>query len=86
MYISDLETCLGLSVMLLWLAVIPTVSMVELGLRWQFSIFLLSPYTSNVLGLTMGVTFVWLLNLMLPALVGSFLLFRVGKQEECVEG
>jgi hypothetical protein len=72
--------------MLLWLAVIPTVSMVELGLRWQFSIFLLSPYTSNVLGLTMGVTFVWLLNLMLPALVGAFLLLRVGKQQDCVEG
>jgi hypothetical protein len=60
--------------------------MIELGLRWQFSILLLSPFTSNVLGLTMGVTFVWLLNLMLPALVGAFLLFRVGKQEEPLVG
>ena len=84
-HIGFMETCIGLSVMLLLLAVVPTVSMVELGLRWQFSIFLLSPFTSNVLGLTMAVTFVWLLNLMLPALVGSFLLVRVGKQEECVE-
>ena len=84
-HIGFMETCIGLSVMLLLLAVVPTVSMVELGLRWQFSIFLLSPFTSNVLGLTMAVTFVWLLNLMLPALVGAFLLVRVGKQEECVE-
>lgn len=85
-HIGFLETCIGMSVMLLWLAVIPTVSIVELGLRWQFSIFLLSPFTSNVLGLTMAVTFVWLLNLILPALVGAFLLFRVGKQEERLEG
>ncbi len=85
-HIGFMETCIGVSVMLLWLAVIPTVSIVELGLRWQFSIFLLSPFSSNVLGLTMAVTFVWLLNLMLPALVGAFLLFRVGKQEERLEG
>ena len=85
-HIGFLETCMGLSVMLLWLAVIPTVSIVELGLRWQFSIFLLSPFSSNALGLTMAVTFVWLLNLMLPALVGAFLLFRVGKQEERLDG
>jgi hypothetical protein len=68
-------TCMGISVMLFWLAVLPTVSLVELGLRWQLSIVLFAPFTSNVFGLTMGITLIWLLNMVIPAGIGLLLLF-----------
>ena len=68
------ETCMGISVMLFWLAVLPTISLVELGLRWQFSILLFTAYTSNVFGLTMGITLIWLLNMVIPAIIGLILL------------
>ncbi|MEY4629399.1 MAG: hypothetical protein RLZZ595_1725 [Bacteroidota bacterium] len=74
--IGLMQTCIGVSVMLLWLAIIPTISMAELGLRWQFSILLFSPITTNTLGLTMAVTFVWFINMVLPAILGS--LFLIG--------
>ena len=69
------EICIGISVMLFWLAVLPTISLVELGLRWQLSILLFAPFTSNVFGLTMGITLIWLLNMVLPAGIGLVLLF-----------
>jgi hypothetical protein len=45
-----------------------------LGLRWQLSIVLFAPLTSNVTALTMGVTFIWLLNMILPAALGAILM------------
>ena len=74
------QTCIGMSVMLLWLAIIPTISMAELGLRWQFSILLFSPFTNNTLGLTMAVTFVWFINKDIPAWLGSILLISFKRQ------
>ncbi len=58
------------SVMFLWLAIVPTFSMLELGLRWQFALVLFSPLTSQALGIAFVVTAVWLVNFMLPALLG----------------
>ena len=46
----------------------------NLGLRWQFSILLFTAYTSNVFGLTMGITLIWLLNMVIPAIIGLILL------------
>lgn len=65
----------GISIMLFCLSVLPTVSLVELGLRWQFSLLLFAPFTDNLFGLTMSVTLIWLLNMVIPAGVGAFLLF-----------
>lgn len=59
------------SVMFLWLAIVPTFSMLELGLRWQFALVLFSPLSSQALGIAFVVTAVWLVNFMLPALLGA---------------
>jgi hypothetical protein len=59
------------SVMLLWLAIVPTFSMLELGLRWQFALVLFSPLTTHTLGIAFVVTAVWLVNFMLPAFLGA---------------
>jgi hypothetical protein len=53
---------------------VPTISLVELGLRWQISILVFAPFTTNVFGLTMGVTLIWLLNMILPAGIGAILM------------
>jgi hypothetical protein len=63
-----------ISVLLFIISIIPTISLVELGLRWQLSIVLFAPLTSNVTALTMGVTFIWLLNMILPAAIGAILM------------
>ncbi|MEY3577257.1 MAG: hypothetical protein RL394_840 [Bacteroidota bacterium] len=70
------DTFSAISIMLLWLAIVPTFSFLELGLRWQFALMLMGSLTENNLGIAVSVTAVWLINLMLPALVGALGLLR----------
>jgi hypothetical protein len=70
------DTFTGVSIMLLWLAIVPTFSFLELGLRWEFALLLLGSLTENTLGIAVSVTSVWLINLMLPAAVGAIGLLR----------
>ncbi|MBP7931406.1 MAG: flippase-like domain-containing protein [Chitinophagaceae bacterium] len=65
------QMCISISVLLFMLSIVPTISLVELGLRWQLSILLFAPLTSNVTALTMGVTLIWLFNMVLPAGIGA---------------
>jgi hypothetical protein len=67
------QTAVAISTVLLLLSIIPTISLVELGLRWQISILVFAPFTGNVFGLTMGITLIWLLNMIVPAGIGSIL-------------
>jgi hypothetical protein len=69
-----LQMSISISVLLFMLSIVPTISLVELGLRWQLSILLFAPLTSNVTALTMGVTFIWLFNMVLPAGIGAILM------------
>lgn len=69
-----LQTAIAISIMLFVLSVVPTISLVELGLRWQVSIMVFAPYTANVFGLTMGVTLIWVLNMIVPAGIGALLM------------
>jgi len=70
------DTFVAISVMLLWLAIVPTFSFLELGLRWEFALLLMGSLTENALGIAVSVTAVWLINLMLPAAVGAIGLIR----------
>jgi len=70
------QTAMAISTILMVLSILPTISLVELGLRWQISILVFAPFTANVFGLTMGVTLIWLLNMIVPAGIGAVLLLR----------
>ena len=70
------DTFAAVSIMLLWLAIVPTFSILELGLRWEFALLLMGALTENALGIAVSVTAVWLINLMLPAAVGAIGLIR----------
>jgi hypothetical protein len=70
------DTFVAISIMLLWLAIVPTFSFLELGLRWEFALLLMGSLTENALGIAVSVTAVWLINLMLPAAVGAIGLLR----------
>jgi hypothetical protein len=59
------------------LAIIPTVSLAELGVRGQVSLFVFSLFTSNSLGIVATAAGMWVINIILPAAAGSLLLLRV---------
>jgi hypothetical protein len=67
----------GTAVMFLMLAIIPTVSLAELGIRGQVSLFVFSLFTANKLGIVATAAGMWGINIILPAAAGSLLLLRV---------
>jgi hypothetical protein len=67
-----------LAALFFWaMAVIPSVALAELGLRGQVSLFLFGAFSQNTIGILGGALALWGINLVLPALAGSLLLWRV---------
>jgi hypothetical protein len=65
------------SVLFLWLAIWPTIALLELGLRWEYSILLFSMVSKNTVGIYAVATGIWLINLVMPALAGSLFLLGI---------
>lgn len=66
-----------ISVMFLILAVIPTFALAELGIRGKVAIFLLGNYSTNYAGILSCTIGIWIINLVIPALMGSLLILSV---------
>jgi hypothetical protein len=68
----------GMSVVFLVMAVVPTVTfLTELGLRWEASIQVLELYSGNTVGIFAASFAIWLINLIIPALIGSLLIVSI---------
>lgn len=66
-----------MSIVFLALAVIPSIALLELGLRGQISLKLVGLFTVNALGVTLTTVTVWFINLILPAIIGSLLILNL---------
>jgi Lysylphosphatidylglycerol synthase TM region len=65
------------SVMFLVMAVVPSIALAELGLRGRVSIELFGWFSNNTAGIIAGSISMWLINLLLPALIGSLCILGV---------
>ncbi|MBX9734028.1 MAG: flippase-like domain-containing protein [Chitinophagaceae bacterium] len=74
-------------VLLLVLAIVPTITLAELGLRGQVSLILFGLFTSNSLGIIAMAASIWLINLLLPAILGTIFVLgvRIFKNKSTVE-
>ena len=66
-----------ISVFYLLMAMAPTIGFIELPIRAVASVELMAPYSSNVLGIQAAALGIWVINLVIPALLGSLLVFGV---------
>ena len=66
-----------MSVVFLALAVIPSIALVEVGLRGEVSLRLLGLFSANSLGIGFTSVTIWAINLVLPALIGTLFLLNV---------
>jgi hypothetical protein len=67
----------AMSLVFLALAVIPTIALVEVGLRGQISLQLVGLFAANNLGILLTSITIWGINLIIPALAGSLLILSV---------
>jgi hypothetical protein len=72
------QTFAGISVMFLVMAVVPTLTfLTELGLRWEASIQIIELFSVNRVGIFAASFGIWLINLVIPALIGSLLILSI---------
>jgi hypothetical protein len=66
-----------MSLVFLTMAVIPTVALVEIGLKGKVSLQLMGLFTVNGLGVVLTSVTIWFINLIVPALAGSVLILSI---------
>ena len=65
-----------IAILYLVMAIVPSFAIADLGIRGKFSTELLSLYSTNIIGI-LGTTFgIWIINLFIPALAGSYFIIR----------
>jgi hypothetical protein len=77
-FLSLGQTWGGVSVVFLVMALVPTFTfLTELGLRWEASIQALELFSTNTVGIFAASFAIWLINLIIPALIGSLLILSI---------
>jgi hypothetical protein len=72
------ETFASMSVVFLVLAIVPSIAMItELGVRWKASIELVQFFSTNMIGVLATSLSIWVINLVIPALMGSLLILSI---------
>ena len=71
-----------LSVLFLVMAIVPSFAIADIGIRGQVSIALLGMYNSNTIGILATIFGIWILNLFIPAVVGSLMILSVRLNKE----
>ena len=82
--VSAVTITLLMSIVFLAMAIIPSIALVEVGLRGEITLKLMGLFTMNSLGIGLTSVTVWFINLILPAIIGSLLMLnhRVFRKNE----
>jgi len=59
------------------MAIIPTIAIAELGVRGSVAVYFIGMVSNNDLGILTASFMLWLINLALPALLGSLFIFKL---------
>jgi hypothetical protein len=75
--LSWFEVFWGVSVSFLVMAIIPAIAIVELAQRGKILTTVIGIFSTNVLGIGLATVCIWFINLILPAIAGSILIFSI---------
>lgn len=68
----------SISVVFLVLSIVPTIAVItELGVRWKASMEVVQLFSSNMAGILTTSLAIWIINLVIPALIGSLLILGI---------
>lgn len=67
----------GICVMFLLIAIVPTIPIAELGVRGEISLRVFGLLSTNSIGIISTTVLIWLINLIVPAIIGSLFVLSV---------
>ena len=59
------------------MAVIPGIALTEIGIRGKLSLLLFQVYSPNAVGIIEATVGIWIMNLIVPSIIGSILILRM---------
>jgi len=77
-HVTAAQVAGSVSVIFLVLAIVPTIAVItELGVRWKVGIEVVQLFNGNITGILATSLAVWIINLVIPALIGSLLILSI---------
>jgi hypothetical protein len=61
------------------MAIIPTIAFAELGIRGKVALLVFGIFTTQLLEVTAATMIIWILNLLIPSIVGTIFLWNFKK-------
>ena len=77
-HVTAAQVAGSVSVIFLILSIVPTIAVItELGVRWKIGIEVVQLFNSNITGILATSLAVWMINLVIPALIGGLLILGI---------
>jgi hypothetical protein len=77
-HITAAQVAGSVSVIFLVLSIVPTIAVItELGVRWKVGIEVVQLFDRNITGILATSLIIWIINLVIPALIGSLLILGI---------
>lgn len=64
------------------MAILPTIAIAEIGIRGETALFFLAPLSTNHLGIVSSTLLLWLINLIIPSLLGCLFVYKMKLYED----
>lgn len=64
------------------MAIVPTIAIAEIGVRGETALYFLLPLSANQLGIVSSSLMLWLINLIIPALIGCLFVYKMKIYED----
>ncbi|MBU46387.1 MAG: hypothetical protein CMD28_03070 [Flavobacteriales bacterium] len=75
--ISYIHAIILITTMLFVISIIPTIAITEIGIRGSVAFFLFGLVSANTIGILSATFVMWVINLLLPALIGTIFIFTL---------
>ena len=75
--IGYVDAMILITTMLLVISIIPTIAIAEIGIRGSVALFLFGLVSVNAIGILSATFVMWVINLLLPALIGTIFIFSL---------
>ncbi len=68
--------CTIIPIIFLVQTIVPSIAVAELGIRGNVALYLLTPFAENAIGIIAATFSLWLINLIIPAVIGFFITLK----------
>lgn len=75
--VSLYDAILSVMLVFFFITLTPTITIAEIGVRGSMALLVFLKFSTNVIGILSSTFLLWIINLIIPAIIGSFFIFNL---------